>query len=87
MAGSGGKGKNKEIGTSKVQNLETNLKGHMNFQLGDCSDGNVVYMLGGKGWGESKFQFWELNFKTGSQGEVKSENLKLEAIWKSCRKV
>lgn len=37
----------------------------MNFQLGDCNDGNVVNMLGGKGWGkESEFQFWVLNFKT-----------------------
>lgn len=60
----------------------------MKFQLGDCNDSNVVNMLGEKGWGkESEFQFWELNFKTGSQGEVKSENLKLEAIWKRCRKV
>ena len=55
-----------------------------------CGEGwsrGGVRKLKREGWGESKFQFWELDFKTRSQGEVKSENLKLEAIWKSCRKV
>lgn len=62
MAGSGRERKEQGDRNPKGIELETNLKGHMNFQLGDRSDGNVVYMLGGKGWGREQISILGVEF-------------------------